>query len=430
MKVAAGRNMCRNPLTEGYQRTQPKVGQPLAPGWIQPQKTGNKTNKKHTKHQGKNTQTPRKKKGTQTPRKLQRPRIGRSGLLERGHEAADAALHSRSQWFSMLWQQLATESPSLCVASVANVDGAVLADSCHESEALASYWGKVFAMPDHDASAEELEDLLSWSVPFPWDQISLTQADFMIALVQSRETAPGPDGPHLHYVHACQTRVVSDSGLRYLRPLASGEELPFTWSESLIVFLPKSEASALTPDQFRPLSLFNVVGKVFGRAMMKAFQEHLPPHLHSSQHGYLPQRGAYEALMDVETSCLALASQARDSSLFLLDIRRAFPSLNRSWVEKLLLKTGATGWQLGYFQHLLRTSPAYLRWRGSHYHTISLASGLLQGHPMAAHLFYMVGLARLLRGILGPMTLSLYVDDVCGNHRRLTGASGFGATLV
>jgi hypothetical protein len=95
-------------------------------------------------------------------------------------------------------------------------------------------------VPEADAISED---------PFDEDDIACS--------LKRRDSAPGPDG-----VCFSAWRAAGKEGIKVLHKVITdvwnGTPALASFRQSLMVFLPKSEAVALSPDELRPLSLCDV----------------------------------------------------------------------------------------------------------------------------------------------------------------------------
>ena len=195
----------------------------------------------------------------------------------------------------------------------------------------------------------------------------------------------------------------------------AGGELPLSWLEAALVFLPKKDAAVLQPHEWRPIALMNCMSKVFARAVSFKLLAAVAPALHPAQCGFVPNKGTHQALMNIEESALALGSQAPQASLLLLDLAQAFPSVSRRWLRRVIMSMGFPAWLVHYLLQLLSPARAYLVWRNKIHDSVVVSTGVPQGHPLAPVLF-LLGLdpwiKRLSSSITPPAALALFADDI------------------
>ena len=323
--------------------------------------------------------------------------------------------HPKQAWFKRLWlawRQKKLVSP----ASVWTSDDDVIANSSAQARALSTYWAPVF---QGDATEEQTqEELDAWIPRFPLGDLSVEPCDFKEALLSAAFTSPGLDGrSYSAYVPiASQVSVVLSE---IFADLARGCSLPLSWTESALVFLPKADGPLLKPHEWRPISLLNCMSKVFARALAFKLMSRVAPHLHPSQCGFVPGKGTHFAFMNIEESALALGSQAPQSSLLLLDIAQAFPTLSRRWLKRVLERVGCPPWLMHFFNEVLRPSRSYIVWQHRLHGFLLVDTGVPQGHPLASLLFVMgidPWVRRLAASLTAPSALALFADDLSVTH--------------
>ena len=157
----------------------------------------------------------------------------------------------------------------------------------------------------------------------------LTTGHFKEALLSAAVSPPGLDNrTYSAYVPIADS--VASVLVSLYEDLQHGCILPNSWTEAAVTFLPKRESALLEQHEWRPISLLNCIGKIFARATARQLLAKIAPSLHPAQCGFVPNKGTRHVLMNIEESALALGAQAPQSSLLLLDIAQAFPSLSLS----------------------------------------------------------------------------------------------------
>eukprot|EP00971_Amphidinium_carterae_P146319 2900250-Amphidinium_carterae.1 len=91
----------------------------------------------------------------------------------------------------------------------------------------------------------------------------------------------------------------------FLRAILGGAQLPSSWTDSHVVFLPKGQGSCLESDQWRPLCLANTCFKLLQGHVLELLTP-LGEQLHSSQYGFLQGRYIVQALGELEHGAVAV----------------------------------------------------------------------------------------------------------------------------
>eukprot|EP00971_Amphidinium_carterae_P270980 5377460-Amphidinium_carterae.2 len=173
-------------------------------------------------------------------------------------------------------------------------------------------------------------------------------------IVESPSTAPGPDGVTYAMVAASGTW-----GVRFMTTVLcavlTSADLPCSWTESHVVFLPKSSGCSLAPDQWRPLSLANVCFKIL-QAYVLTWLTPLSIHLHPSQFGFLHERYLVQALRALERAALRASGLHPYSAVLFCDLRNAYGSIYRGFLRAVHVAMNIPPMLLAFVDAVLKPS--------------------------------------------------------------------------
>jgi hypothetical protein len=104
-----------------------------------------------------------------------------------------------------------------------------------------------------------------------------------------------------------------------------------------MVFLPKTDAQAVSPSELRPLALCDSDYKIIMGCINHRLAHHLPDYVDDRQRGFMRGRLGLDNLLLLEAaSMLATRSGSSSPVLCFLDIAAAFPSLLHDYMKKVL----------------------------------------------------------------------------------------------
>ena len=285
---------------------------------------------------------------------------------------------------------------------------------------------------------------IDWAPGVPFSQDDLTRA---ITRLHANRSVAQPFMPAV--IWKCAPSQVAASLYQQLQVWwsSSPPQIPQSWKDSWLYFIPKPGKPNHHPSQMRPISLMEPLGKLVLGLIASLIQHSLGPILTCSPHfGFMPNRGAIDAIQRVASHSRAIralvGSQRRSViqqmtntpkltfcgglSLF-IDMSRAFDCLNRCIL----------------FDHLfaLGTPPELVQLVASwHEHTqynlqfqhnttsVKVGKGLRQGCKIAPQLWvvYMDKFLSLLEAKTGLQwiqeCLTIYADDIhvgcqfCSTH--------------
>eukprot|EP00971_Amphidinium_carterae_P352761 6492725-Amphidinium_carterae.1 len=330
------------------------------------------------------------------------------------HHHTDSSTSSRSHWYGRMWRAWKLMK-LLPVADVLDASGKLCENREEEIEAFTAHWKPVFQ--NFHELPRDLDWLLAYVPRADW-VFDVSETDLLNVIAHAPNSAVGPDCvPYRAYRSIANvTAKVLGSVIEALHDKIS---LPTSWKELVTVFIPKKPLGPLRASEFRPLALLNTLGKLLARAVSEKLSFKLHAVLHPKQCGFLPHRGAGDALIALETSCFELAVEHAESVVLGLDFAAAFPSLSRRWLHSVLIASGCAGWVLHFLEEICTAFYSAIDWRHQRSAWIQVTSGLLQGHPVSALLYVLATDAWtrwVQQQLTVPGTISSFADDAQTTH--------------
>jgi len=158
------------------------------------------------------------------------------------------------------------------------------------------------------------------------------------------------------------------------------------WKDAEIVPIPK-KGDLKNCDNWRGISLLDVVGKLFGRIVQDRLQLIAEKVLPESQCGFRKGRGCVDMIFTARQ--LFEKSREHDDSLFTLfvDLRKAYDSVSREGLWQVLQKYGVPPVMLSLIRSCHDGMTAVVRVSDGTTDSINIRNGLRQGCTMAPVLF-------------------------------------------
>jgi hypothetical protein len=187
---------------------------------------------------------------------------------------------------------------------------------------------------------------------------------------------------------------------------------PEEWHNSTIIPIPKSRKKFPDVDDFRPISLTSVVGKLFESIMLRRLK------LLSEEHKWLPkfQKGfrkgcsTLDNLVYIQQEIHKTYKNKEVMLAVFLDIKKAYDCVNRRILYNMIKKLGIYGKMDKWLKNFL-TMPRYGRvnFNGSKSKKFKFENGVPQGSPLSPILFN-IYVSKV--GVSGNKNISQFADDL------------------
>jgi len=172
-----------------------------------------------------------------------------------------------------------------------------------------------------DTTPELIADLTTFTTDFP--PISLTELDQAIKL--TKQKAPGPTG-----ITALQLKNLPKKTrltlLDIFNNALSAGYFPEKLKYAHMIFLPKTQTSQHLVQNYRPISLLDIQGKLLDKILNRRLTKHLDSNnLHNPrQHGFRRDRGTHTALATYHETITGLLAEGHKIDVILRDVTKAF----------------------------------------------------------------------------------------------------------
>jgi len=215
---------------------------------------------------------------------------------------------------------------------------------------------------------------------------SLTLADLQAAMATCKESMPGPDGiPYIVYKKFWkQTGQIILDAWNY--SILTGNLAP-SHVESVITLLPKDGKDKRDIKNWRPITLSNCDSKIITKAVSIKMSKVLDLIIDSSQTAYVPGRSVMDNLRAnfyVKGQC---KKKNTNSVLISLDAKKAFDSVDHSYIKRTLEAYGFGEHFIRTFQILYNDISARILVNGYTTEPIKIERGVKQGDALSCSIF-------------------------------------------
>ena len=248
---------------------------------------------------------------------------------------------------------------------------------------------------DLEESREQLEEKNTIelnSIRNEQGELPFHNFDIRLAIKQLKDRAPGPSKLRKpHFTHL-PDNIISNITHLMNCSYATGR-FPKQLKETNIIMAPKKGTDSKNPLNYRPISLLNVLAKIYSKLMNFKLIDHLEDNniLRESQYGFRKKRGTATLLSQLyERVVRAKANKKTLVTLVLRDIKKAF---DKVWIKGLIYKLKKINTPI----HLLRLIISYLSNRvakivlyGEQGREFNLETGVPQGDVLSPTLFLLL----------------------------------------
>ena len=363
-------------------------------------------------------------------------------------QAQAAWLHHNEQPTPLLTRLMHPRSPATTIAGI-SVARRLVTDSAGIAATLASHFAAVSAQPVVDAAAQDAvlhalqQQLHAGTVhSIPADlaaaagEAAVTEAEVRVALAHTPAvSSPGPDGvPYAVWRlgDCCWAPLLA----RLFTAIGTTGITPTGFNCGTITPLPKPAA----PDPraaaaFRPITLLPTVYRVLAMVLAARFGAAMAPAVGPEQSAFLPGRAIEDAITTITLLPQALAAEGRCGAHVFLDTAKAFDTVDRPFLFRLMAAMGASPGMIHWARVLLAGTWASVHANGVESPRLPWHAGVRQGCPLSPllYLFVAQGITSLLASqpALGVTVdgqrhvATLYADD----NTAHIGDSDIGAAL-
>jgi hypothetical protein len=196
---------------------------------------------------------------------------------------------------------------------------------------------KSFAMhKDNHVLHSVMSDTLSREITFQ---------DFCAEInKRANNKSPGPSGFTINMLKALPSSVLEQlfSSLVTIWKSTDNELVPTTWYTSWLCLIPKDKFGAPSLERIRPISLFEVIRKVWTSVLVTRITRvwkdlHI---IHPSQYGYQPKVGTDTELLQLLNVIEDAQEHKKTVIMTSYDTAKAFDSVNKSFMESAWQRLG------------------------------------------------------------------------------------------
>ena len=184
--------------------------------------------------------------------------------------------------------------------------------------------------------------------------LPLTFQEYNYAPSMSRDSAPGHDGIRISMIRNLPSEM-TERLLQLFNLIWSTGVLPLSWKTSLIIPILKPGKSSSSLNNYRPIALSSVMGKLLERIINKrlSWMLYKMNYISSRQTGFRPKFSTLDHLVGMEVDIRDSFRQRKHVTSVFLDITRAFDLMQHSSIMESVYRSGLEGNMIRFIRGFL-----------------------------------------------------------------------------
>ena len=249
--------------------------------------------------------------------------------------------------------------------------------------------------PDIEDADEDIPDILT-NLDINDGPFTAAELAKVKATLQQGKSA-GPDGIPPEVFKNCEIDIII---LKICNLALINNEVPSQWSLSNIIPVPKTGDLGKT-DNYRGISLTCIIAKMFNRMILNRLRSAIDPHLRDNQNGFRERRSTTSHILALRRTIEEVKSNNLTAILTFIDFRKAFDSIHRGKMVKILKAYGVPTNLLRAIQSMYSGTRAKVVTPDGNTDEFDILAGVMQGDTLAPFIFIVVLDFALRRAISG-----------------------------
>jgi len=202
--------------------------------------------------------------------------------------------------------------------------------------------------------------------------------------------SPGHDGLNAHF-YKTEWPIISDELCVFIQDFFITRVMPPHINHTLITLIPKKSV-AVTPKDFRPISLCTVLYKVIAKIIANKFKGLLDRCISKNQSAFIPGRSIFDNCILTQELLHSMSLSKKQEGLLALklDLEKAYDKVDWQFISGMLSYFGFPDLFISWIMECLTTVTYSVIINGQRHGHIIPKRGIRQGCPLSPYLFVFV----------------------------------------
>ena len=293
-------------------------------------------------------------------------------------------------WWNLINQQQGLDNED-SIPPLSKPDGTAAISGTEKAELLASHFANKMRIPDPSCSPPVLPSRTNARLT------TCHTNEYEVRKLLKKinvNKALGPDSISPHILKKCASQLAAPLA-RIFNTCIEQQVWPKLWKKARVVAIHKKNSRTLV-ENYRPISLLSIIGKIYEKILTKRLTDHLDNHhlLSLKQFGFRKNRSTADMLLQMTSLWNKSLDKGEYTYVIALDIAGAF---DRVWHEGLISKMkclGIDGELLGLLESYLQDRKLEVVVNGYTSNEYAIKASVPQG------------------SVLGPLFWNIYFDDI------------------
>jgi hypothetical protein len=223
--------------------------------------------------------------------------------------------------------------------------------------------------------------------------------------------APGPDGLNAAFYKSAWPWI-NDDVYKVVKDFYTHAHMPAEMNQTYITLIPKNN-HPISPQDYRPISLCNVIYKIISKSLANRLKNHLPGYVSQAQSAFIANRHISSNIVITQEiiHSFNLTSCKTNAFILKIDLAKAFDRLDWNFIVAALFRLGLNDNFISLIYACISSPTFAVLVNDEPSGTFNSQRGLRQGCPLSPYLF-----------VIAINELSIRLQEALHNH-NLTGVS-------